>query len=77
MSRVEHMRIHSKYFPLDIRSIYQINGLIAEDGYIYIKTIKGMYGFKHAAIISYNQLISHTDSYGYYPLPFTTELWSH
>ena len=40
------MRIHSKYFPPDIGSLYYIDGLIAEDGYVYIKIIKGMYGFK-------------------------------
>ena len=71
------MRIHSKYFPPDIRYRYKIEELIVADGYVYIKIIKVMYGIKQAAIIAYNQLISHMEPHGYYPVPFTTGLWSH
>ena len=77
MSRAEYMRIHSKYFPPDIRYRYQIEGLISADGYLCIKIIKGMYGLKQAAIISWNQSISHMEPHGYYLVPFTTGLWSH
>ena len=31
------MRIHPKYFLTNIRALYQIYGLIIEDGYVYIK----------------------------------------
>ena len=71
------MRIHSKYFPPDIRYRYKIEELIVADGYVYIKIIKVMYGIKQAAIIAYNQLISHMEPHGYYPVPFTTGLWAH
>ena len=71
------MRIHSKYFPLDIRDRYNIEVLIAADGYVYIKIVKGIYGLKQADIKAYNQLISHMDPHGYYPVPFTTGLWAH
>ena len=71
------MRIHSKYFPPDIRSLYQIDGIIAESGYVYIKIIKCMYVLKHAAIIAYNQLISFMDPHSYYPVPSTTRIWAH
>ena len=57
MKRAEYMRIRSKYSPPDIRELYQIYGLIAEDGYVYVKITKVVYGFKQAAIIRYNQLI--------------------
>ena len=77
MSRAEYMKTHSKYFPTDIRDQYQMDGLISEDGYFYIKIIKGMYGLKQASRIAYNQLISHMDPHGYYPVPFTTVLWAH
>ena len=40
MYRVDYMIIHSKYFPPDIRELYQIDGLIAEDVYVYIKPSK-------------------------------------
>ena len=77
MSSSEYMRIHSKYFPPDIRARYHIDGTIAVDGYIYIKMVKDMYGLKQEARISYNQIISHIDTHGYYPVPFTTILWAH
>ena len=72
----EYMRIHSKYFRPDIRNQYTIEGLIAADGYVYIKISKGMYGLKQAEIIAYNQLILHMEPHIYYPLPFTTRLWT-
>ena len=46
MSRADYMRIHSKHFPPDIREQYEIEGLIAAGGYVYIKIIKVMYGLK-------------------------------
>ena len=49
---------------------------MAEDGYIYIKIIKGMYGLNQEEIIAYNQLISHMDLHIYYPVPFKTGLWA-
>ena len=75
MSREEYIRIHSKYFPTDIRDQYHIDGLIAACGYLYIKIIKGIYGIKQAYIISYNNLISHMDPHGYYPGTFIIGLW--
>ena len=74
ISRAEYMMIHSKYFPPDIRYQYDIEGLIAADGYVYTKIIKGMYGLKQAAIIAYNHLIYHMETYGCYPVPFKTGL---
>ena len=71
------MRIYSIYFPPDIIARYQIDGLIASYEYVYIKTIKGMYGLKQASIIAYNQIISHMDPQGYYPVTFTTGIWAH
>ena len=68
--------IHSKYFPPDIRNRYNIEGLKAADRYLYIKIIKGMYGLKEVAIISYNQLISHMEPHGYYSAPSTNGLWA-
>ena len=77
MSRSKYTRIYSKYFPPDIRALYQIDRPIVEDRYVYIKITKGVYGLKQATIIAYNQLISHMEPHGYYPVPFTTGLWAH
>ena len=74
MSRAEYIRIHSNYFPPYIITLYQIDAIIAEDGYFYINTTKGIYGLKQADMIAYNQLISHMDPHIYYPLYFINGL---
>ena len=77
MTRAEYTRISSKYFLPEIIARYHIDGIIAADGYVYIKIIKVMHGLKQAAIIAYNQLISHMDPNGYYSEPITTGIWEH
>ena len=42
----EYIRIHGKYFLSDIRQKYNIDAIIAEDGYVYCEAIRGMYGLK-------------------------------
>ena len=72
-----HMRIHYKYFPPEIKALYMIDSLIDSDRYVYVDINKGMYGLKQAAVIAYQQLVKHIDVHGYYPIQFTTGLWSH
>ena len=36
-----------------------------------------MYALKQAAIIAYNQLVSHTEPHGYYPVLINNGLWAH
>ena len=73
----EFMRVHSKYFFEDIRQEYDIDELTADDGYVYIKIKKGMYGLKQAALLAYNHLVNILEPFGYYPCPYTTGLWKH
>ena len=42
MARSDYMRIHSKYFPPEIRALYMIDSLIDSDGYVYVEINKGM-----------------------------------
>ena len=44
MEGYEYMTIHSKYFFDDIRQKYNIDELITDDGYVYVRIEKGMYG---------------------------------
>ena len=46
MERPEYMRIHSKYFLHGMRDKYDIDSIIALDGYVYCKIKWGMYGLK-------------------------------
>ena len=72
MARSDYMRIHSKYFPPEIKALYMIDAPIDSDGYVYVEIKKGMYGLKQSAVIAYQQLVKHLDGHGYYPIPFTT-----
>ena len=55
----EYLRIHSKYFFEDIRIKYNINELIAPDGYVYCRVKRDLYGLKQAAKLAGEQLIKH------------------
>ena len=63
----EYLRIHNKYFLEDIRKKYNINAIVAPDGYVYCKIKRGIYGLKQAARLARDQLIQHMKPYGYAP----------
>ena len=73
----EYMRIHSKYFFDDIRAKYDIDNLVNEDGYVYCKIIKGMYGLKQAALLGRENIINVLKPFGYYPDPIAPNIWRH
>ena len=73
MARSKYMRIHSKYFPPETKALYMIDS----DGYVYVEINKGKNEFKQASVIAYQPLVKHLDGHGYYPVPFTTGIWSH
>ena len=77
MAEPEFMRIHIKYFPEDIKKLYNLNELVDESGFVYVKIKKGMYGLKQAAVIAYRNLVKNLEPKGYYPVPHTTGLWKH
>ena len=73
----EYLRIHSKYFLPDIRAKYNIENLIATDGYVYCKIKRGMYGLKQAARLARDQLIKNLAPFGYFPSPQAPNIWIH
>ena len=77
LPEAEYMRIHSKYFHNTIRTKYNIDTIQNEDGYIYCKIQKGMYGLKQAARLAYEQLINNLQKHGYSPSKFSPNIWSH
>ena len=77
MKRCEYMKVRAKYLPEDIINHYNLRDLITEDGYIYIRIDKGMYGLKNAAILAYDNLKPHLAKFGYSPVPGTVGLWQH
>ena len=77
MKFAEYMRIPFNIFPADIIATYNLTEKACEDGYIYIRIKKGMYGLKQAAILAYNQLKNHLKPYGYAPIAHSMSLWTH
>ena len=77
MKEPEYMRIHSRFFPPDVRKQYNIDSLIASDNYVYIRIKKGMYGLIQAATLAYKNLKKNLEPHGYYPCPNTEGLWKH
>ena len=42
-----------------------------DDGYVYARIEKGVYGLKQAAVLAYNNLVKILKKYGYEPCPNT------
>ena len=61
----EYLHIDGKYFFSDVRAKYNIDEIIAPDGYVYCKVKKGLYGLKQAARLAHDQLVLHFKKYGY------------
>ena len=76
MKNPEFMKIPFKYFPQDIIDKYDLKSKVAQDGYIYIKIKRDMYGLKQAALLAHQQLITNLAPYGYHPIP-NTNFWQH
>ena len=77
MDKPEYMRLPYKWFPQDIIDKYNLSKLVTQDGFIYIKIKRGMYGLRQAAILAYKQLVDNLKPYGYYPIPHTVGMWAH
>ena len=77
MAQPEYMKVHISKFSSDIIEQYNLNSLKDENGYVYIKIKKGMYGLKQATILAYLQLVKFLAKYGYFPEKHCVGLWSH
>ena len=77
MNKPEYMKVHISKFPPDIIQRYKLELLQDDNGYVYIKIKKGMYGLKQAAILAYLQLVNFLKEHGYFPEKHCIGLWSH
>ena len=77
MTIPEFMKIHRNDIPQDIHTRYNSTNYMDNNGYIYFKIIKGMYGLKQVAILAYNQLKANLKHHGYFPIPQTVGMWKH
>ena len=63
--------------PQEIIDEYYLHDLVDKDGWVYLKTVKIIYGLKQAGIIANMELTKHLDKFGYYPVQHTPGLWRH
>ena len=70
LPKPQYMCIHGRYLFDEIRDKYNINDIIADDGYVYCKIIKGMYGLKEAAMLAREKIIKELAPHGYSPSKF-------
>ena len=71
------MRIPLKIIPEEIIDTYDLKELVDDQGWIYMRIEKGMYGLKQARIIVNQELVKHMAPFGYHPVKHTPGLWVH
>jgi hypothetical protein len=80
MTRLEHpeyMRIHSSLLPQAIIDHYQLDVLIAPDGYVYVRIDGGMYGLKQAGRIANEALVQRLATHDFIQCQHTPGLFRH
>jgi hypothetical protein len=70
------MKMLVSCFPEEIIQKENLNEL-AIDGWVYIKTRKGMYGLIQAGLLANQLLQTRLAPFGYYPARHTPGLWLH
>ena len=58
------MHIPLKTIPQDIIDAYNLTALLDDQGWIYMRIEKVMYGLKQAGIIANQELVKHMDPFG-------------
>ena len=71
------MWIPLKIIPQDIIDTYDIKALVDDQGWIYMRIEKGVYGLKQAGVIVNQELVKHMAPFGYHTLKHATGLWVH
>jgi len=77
LPRSEYMKIHISLIPPEIVEHYSLSEKADEDGFIFIKIDKGMYGLPQAGILAYQLLKKRLEPHGYYPVRHTQGYWRH
>ena len=76
MDRPEYMCLPYKLMPQEIIDKYNLSKL-EDEGWVYVKIVKGMYGLPQAGILTNKLLQKRLKKWGYFPVQFTPGLWRH
>ena len=73
----ELMRIPLRIIPQEIIDACNLTALVDDQGWIYMRIDKGMYGLKQADIIANQELVKHIAPFVYHPVQHTPGIWVH
>ena len=71
----EFMRIPLKIFPQEIIYAYNLTELVDDQGWIYMRIKKVIYGLEQVSIIANEELVKHMAPFGYHPVQHTPFPW--
>ena len=77
MDRYEYMRMHISEIPDEIIDKYDMKNKVAEDGYIYLRIKKAIYGLKQSGALANKMLSKILNKEWYYQAKHTKGLWLH
>jgi hypothetical protein len=77
MDRPEYMHMKIGDLPPNVIKAYNLNDLATDNGAIYIKIQKGMYGLPQAGTLAQNLLKKSLNQHGYHQNNFTSGLLKH
>eukprot|EP00804_Cyclotella_cryptica_P014914 CCRYP_000543-RD/>CCRYP_000543-RD protein AED:0.32 eAED:0.31 QI:0/-1/0/1/-1/0/1/0/482 len=76
MARPEYMRLKLSDIPAAIIDLYKLRD-IAQDGYVFVRIQKGMYGLPQAGIIAQQLLEQRLQANGYHQSKLNPGFWTH
>ena len=71
------MRIPLKIIPQEIIDAYNLTARVDDQGWIYMRTTRGVYGIKQDGILANQELVKNMAPFGYHPVQHTPGLWVH
>ena len=70
----EYMKFHIATITHEIIEEYNLLNIVDNQGFVYVKVVKGMYGIKQEGIIPHRACIYHLAPFGYHPACHTPGL---
>ena len=77
MERPEFMRMKITDLPSEFVALYKLNDIANQNGTVYMRIQKGMYGLPQAGILAQKLLEQRLNVQGYRQSPITPGLWKH
>jgi hypothetical protein len=77
MDQLEYMHMKLSNLPPNFVKLYNLKNLANNDGTIYVKIQKGVYGLPQAGILAQNLLKKWLNQHGYQQSKVTPSLWKH